>query len=136
MRFVLPRKKMNNYEADVNVKNNRLLITVNVVGSSGPLRFLVNEDDKVSNVIDLTLKLYARGGRLPILGSDIKDFMLYASDGGSGGGNSASFPCIYSKYIVYMLKSLWMMAVKITVLLLLLLCVKTSFFFHCSIELK
>ncbi|PWA99674.1 hypothetical protein CTI12_AA002060 [Artemisia annua] len=83
MRLVLPRKKMNNYEADVNVKNNRLLITVNVVGSSGPLRFLVNEDDKVSNVIDLSLKLYARGGRLPILGSDTKNFMLYASDADS-----------------------------------------------------
>ncbi|GJR91709.1 hypothetical protein Tco_0215720 [Tanacetum coccineum] len=86
MRLVLSRKKMNNYEADVNVKNNRLLITVNVVGSSGPLRFLVNEDDKVSNVIDLSLKLYARGDRLPILGSDINNFMLYVSDAGSGGG--------------------------------------------------
>nr|GEY21409.1 hypothetical protein [Tanacetum cinerariifolium] len=82
MRLVLSRK-MNNNEADVNVKNNRLLITVNVVGSSGPLRFLVNEDDKVSNVIDLSLKLYARGGRLPILGSDINNFMLYVSDAGS-----------------------------------------------------
>nr|GEX37368.1 hypothetical protein [Tanacetum cinerariifolium] len=90
MRLVLSRKKMNNYEPDVNVKNNRLLITVNVVGSSGPLRFLVNEDDKVSNVIDLSLKLYARGGRLPILGSDINNFMLYVSDAGSGGALKSS----------------------------------------------
>ena len=138
MRLVLPRKKMNNYEADVNVKNNRLLITVNVVGSSGPLRFLVNEDDKVSNVIDLSLKLYARGGRLPILGSDIKDFMLYASDAGSGGGNSTSFPCIYSKYIVYVLKISVDDGSKIhgSFVDSIILCVKTSLFFHCSIELK
>ncbi|XP_071713819.1 uncharacterized protein [Rutidosis leptorrhynchoides] len=77
-------KKLINDEGDrVNVKNNRILISVNVVGSSGPLRFLVNEEDKVSSVIDLSLKLYARGGRLPILGSNFKSFILYASDTGS-----------------------------------------------------
>lgn len=84
MRLSLTRKKKNNDERDVNVKNNRLLITVNVAGSSGPLRFVVNDDEKVSSVIDSSLKLYARGGRLPILGSDFKKFILYASDAGSG----------------------------------------------------
>lgn len=75
---ILPRKKKNTND------DNRLLITVNVVGSSGPLRLVVNEDDKVSTVMDSSLKLYARSGRLPILGSDFKDFMLYALTEGSG----------------------------------------------------
>ncbi|CAH1413447.1 unnamed protein product [Lactuca virosa] len=61
-------------------KKNRLLITVNVLGSPGPLRLLVNQDDTVSTVIDLSLKLYARGGRLPVLGSDFKNFLLYTSN--------------------------------------------------------
>ncbi|KAL7606266.1 hypothetical protein Lser_V15G19858 [Lactuca serriola] len=74
---ILPRKKKNTND------DNRLLITVNVVGSSGPLRLVVNEDDKVSTVMDSSLKLYARSGRLPILGSDFKDFMLYALTEGS-----------------------------------------------------
>ncbi|KAL4582422.1 hypothetical protein LXL04_006971 [Taraxacum kok-saghyz] len=78
IRMVLPKKKKN-YNDD-----NRILITVNVVGSSGPLRFVVNEDDRVSSVIDSSLKLYVRGGRLPVLGSDYKDFMLYASIEGLG----------------------------------------------------
>nr|KAJ0209617.1 hypothetical protein LSAT_V11C400213980 [Lactuca sativa] len=67
-----------------NNHDNRLLITVNVVGSSGPLRFVVKKNDKVSTVIDSSLKLYARGGRLPVLGSDVKNFMFYALIEGSG----------------------------------------------------
>ncbi|KAI7754168.1 hypothetical protein M8C21_005114 [Ambrosia artemisiifolia] len=62
------------------VKKNRLLITVNVLGSPGPLRLIVNKDDTVSNVIDSSLKLYARGGRLPILGSDTTNFVLFPSN--------------------------------------------------------
>ncbi|KAM0057756.1 hypothetical protein Hdeb2414_s0005g00162151 [Helianthus debilis subsp. tardiflorus] len=62
------------------VKKNRLLITVNVLGSPGPLRLIVNKDDTVSTVIDSSLKLYARGGRLPILGSDITSFVLFSSN--------------------------------------------------------
>ena len=79
IRMVLPKKKKNYNDHD-----NRILITVNVIGSSGPLRFVVNEDDRVSSVIDSSLKLYVRGGRLPVLGSDYKDFMLYASIEGLG----------------------------------------------------
>lgn len=53
-------KHKKNKEAQTNVKNNRFLITVNVVGSVGPIRFVVNEDDLVAGVIDTTLKSYAR----------------------------------------------------------------------------
>ncbi|KAI3500208.1 hypothetical protein L1887_36026 [Cichorium endivia] len=67
---------------DNNVKNKRFLITVNVLGSSGPLRFVVKDDDKVSEVIDSSLKMYARGGRLPVLGSNINNFLLYPSNAG------------------------------------------------------
>ncbi|CAI9282716.1 unnamed protein product [Lactuca saligna] len=66
-----------------NVKNKRFLITVNVLGSSGPLRFVVNDDDKVSEVIDSSLKMYARGGRLPVLGSNLENFLLYPANAGS-----------------------------------------------------
>ncbi|KAI3500205.1 hypothetical protein L1887_36023 [Cichorium endivia] len=87
IRMILPRKKKNYDDGNANVKNNRFLIIVNVVGSSGPLRLVVNQDDKVSTVINSSLKLYARGGRLPVLGSDFKDFMLYASIEGSAALN-------------------------------------------------
>ncbi|KAJ9564280.1 hypothetical protein OSB04_000246 [Centaurea solstitialis] len=69
---------------------NRVLITVNVIGSPGPLRLLVNEDDTVSTVIESSLKLYARGGRLPVLGSDFKNFILYPSNARSDGTLSSS----------------------------------------------
>ncbi|GAB2227428.1 hypothetical protein Droror1_Dr00009249 [Drosera rotundifolia] len=58
-------------------KGNRILITVNVIGSAGPMRFVVNEKELVVSVIDMVLKSYAREGRLPVLGSDLNDFFLY-----------------------------------------------------------
>ncbi|GAB4828659.1 hypothetical protein Ancab_018324 [Ancistrocladus abbreviatus] len=63
-----------------NSNNKRLLITVNVLGSTGPLRFLVNEDDLVLQVIDAALKMYAREGRLPVLGSDPNNFSLHSAN--------------------------------------------------------
>ncbi|KVI02767.1 hypothetical protein Ccrd_018943 [Cynara cardunculus var. scolymus] len=78
----ISKKKKKN---DQCLKKNRVLITVNVIGSPGPLRLLVNEDDTVSTVIESSLKLYARGGRLPILGSDFKNFVLYVSNARSDG---------------------------------------------------
>ncbi|KAL9994602.1 hypothetical protein Hdeb2414_s0892g00958501 [Helianthus debilis subsp. tardiflorus] len=72
-------KKKKNSDSG-NVKKKRFLITVNVLGSSGPLRFVVNDDDKVSEVIDSSLKMYARSGRLPVLGSDFNNFLLYPSN--------------------------------------------------------
>uniref|UniRef100_A0A5B6YRN1 DUF7054 domain-containing protein n=1 Tax=Davidia involucrata TaxID=16924 RepID=A0A5B6YRN1_DAVIN len=77
------QKKKNN--ENQNVKKNRFLITVNVLGSAGPIRFVVNEDDSVSGVIDTALKLYAREGRLPILGSDVNNFLLYPANAGLDG---------------------------------------------------
>lgn len=78
---MIKKKNLDNH----NVKNKRFLITINVLGSSGPLRFVVNDDDKVSDVIDSSLKMYARGGRLPVLGSDFNKFFLYPSNAGSEG---------------------------------------------------
>ncbi|OIW18052.1 hypothetical protein TanjilG_07543 [Lupinus angustifolius] len=62
-----------------NVNSNRFLIRINVLGSAGPIRFVVNETELVTEVIDTTLKLYAREGRLPILGNDINGFYLYST---------------------------------------------------------
>ncbi|KAL3526965.1 hypothetical protein ACH5RR_011621 [Cinchona calisaya] len=71
-----PKKKNNDH-------HERSLITVNVLGSTGPLRFLANEDDTVSEVIDAALKLYAREKRLPLLGSsDVNNFLLYPANAG------------------------------------------------------
>ncbi|KAK9750289.1 hypothetical protein RND81_02G184800 [Saponaria officinalis] len=62
---------------------NRILITVNVLGSAGPLRFVVNDDEVVASIIDMALKSYAREGRLPVLGSNFNDFLLYCPLSGS-----------------------------------------------------
>ncbi|GFP78841.1 uncharacterized protein at4g22758 [Phtheirospermum japonicum] len=63
-------------------KSSRFLITINVVGSAGPIRFVVNGADNAAAVIETALKLYAKEGRLPILGSDIKTFFLYPANAG------------------------------------------------------
>lgn len=47
------------------------------MGSSGPIRFVVNEKELVSGVIDTALKSYAREGRLPVLGFNASNFLLY-----------------------------------------------------------
>ncbi|KAJ7942955.1 Senescence-associated protein [Quillaja saponaria] len=65
-------------------KGKRLLISINVLGSAGPIRFVVNEEELVTAVIDTALKSYAREGRLPVLGSDINDFLLYCPYVGQG----------------------------------------------------
>ncbi|XP_023529063.1 uncharacterized protein LOC111791812 [Cucurbita pepo subsp. pepo] len=58
----------------------RLLVSVNVVGSSGPLRFVAKEEDLVSEVIHAALKSYARQARLPHLGTHASNFLLYSSN--------------------------------------------------------
>lgn len=65
-----------------NAKGNRLLITISVLGSAGPMRFVVNEQELVAAVIDMVLKNYAREGRLPVLGSNLDDFFLYCPSAG------------------------------------------------------
>ncbi|KAF9625285.1 hypothetical protein IFM89_020871 [Coptis chinensis] len=62
---------------------NRLLISINVLGSAGPLRFLVNEGELVAAVIETAVRNYAREGRLPILGSEFNDFLLYCANAGT-----------------------------------------------------
>ncbi|XP_039054724.1 uncharacterized protein At4g22758-like [Hibiscus syriacus] len=64
-------------------KGSRLLISVTVLGSAGPIRFVVNEEELVGAVIDTALKSYAREGRLPVLGSNLNDFLLYCPTAGS-----------------------------------------------------
>ncbi|XP_058728479.1 uncharacterized protein LOC131600313 [Vicia villosa] len=61
----------------------RLLVSINVLGSAGPIRFVVDEEELVEAVIDTTLKSYAREERLPRLGSDHRDFFLYCPHHGS-----------------------------------------------------
>ncbi|KFK41506.1 hypothetical protein AALP_AA2G138600 [Arabis alpina] len=67
----------NKQKKNQTAKGNRILISVTVLGSAGPIRILANEEDLVASVIDVALKNYAREGRLPILGSDFNDFLLY-----------------------------------------------------------
>ncbi|KAK2376925.1 hypothetical protein QL285_077666 [Trifolium repens] len=68
-------KKKNN-----NKNINRIVISIKIVGSSGSLTILVNENDVVCDVIDKALKSYARQERLPVLGSDVSDFAIYPSN--------------------------------------------------------
>lgn len=67
----------NKQKKNQNAKGNRILISVTVLGSAGPIRFVAYEEDLVAFVIDTALKNYAREGRLPLLGSDFNDFLLY-----------------------------------------------------------
>ncbi|KAK9271992.1 hypothetical protein L1049_002361 [Liquidambar formosana] len=77
------RQKKKNNTDNQTAKNSRFLITITVLGSAGPIRFVVKEDDLVAGVIDTALKSYARGGRLPVLGSDANKFLLYCANAGS-----------------------------------------------------
>ncbi|GFZ18886.1 hypothetical protein Acr_27g0006250 [Actinidia rufa] len=82
-KLLLEKQKKKSTESH-NLKKNRFLITVNVLGSAGPIRFVVSEEENVAAVIDTALKMYAREGRLPILGSDISNFLLYPVNAGIG----------------------------------------------------
>lgn len=73
-------KKKNN-----KIHINRILISINIVGSSGPLTIVVNEDDVVCDIIDKALKFYTRQGRLPTLKSDASHYVLHCSNGVSDG---------------------------------------------------
>ncbi|KAI5659307.1 hypothetical protein M9H77_28100 [Catharanthus roseus] len=64
-------------------QGNRLLISITFLGSARPIRFVVNEDELGAAVIDTALKSYACEGRLPILDSDLNNFMLYCPSAGT-----------------------------------------------------
>ncbi|TKY47403.1 hypothetical protein E2542_SST29463 [Spatholobus suberectus] len=74
-------KNKGSYE-DQKTRSNRFLVTINIMGSAGPIRFVVNEKELVSGVIDIALKSYAREGRLPVLGFDANNFLLYCANAG------------------------------------------------------
>ncbi|XP_047072747.1 uncharacterized protein At4g22758-like [Lolium rigidum] len=61
----------------------RVLVTVTVLGSAGPLRFLVDEGESVTGLIRAALRCYAREGRMPLLGADAANFLLYTANGRS-----------------------------------------------------
>ncbi|KAL6877559.1 hypothetical protein ACP4OV_012774 [Aristida adscensionis] len=61
----------------------RVLVTVTVLGSAGPLRFLVDEGETVTGLVRAALRCYAREGRMPLLGADPADFLLYTANGRS-----------------------------------------------------
>ncbi|KAK1423134.1 hypothetical protein QVD17_18429 [Tagetes erecta] len=61
----------------------RILIKVNVLRSSGPIRVVVSEDTTVAEVIEIVLKTYAHERRFPVLGTKFGDFFLYVPNDGS-----------------------------------------------------
>ncbi|XP_057431457.1 uncharacterized protein At4g22758-like isoform X2 [Lotus japonicus] len=81
-KMVLQKNRGSVYSDDQKAKTNRFLITINILGSAGPIRFVVNEEKLVSGVIDTALKSYAREGRLPVLGFDASNFLLYRANAG------------------------------------------------------
>lgn len=75
-------KEIGNVKGVMKEPKKKLLVTVNVLGSVGPIRFLANEDDNISSVINTTLKAYDRQGRIPVLGFDVNNFSFYSINAG------------------------------------------------------
>ena len=63
----------------------RILVSITVSGSPGPIRFIVFDDELVNAVIDKVIKVYAREGRLPLLGFNAFDFNLLSTQVGYDG---------------------------------------------------
>ena len=84
-KMVLQKNRSKGSQEDQKRRSNRFLVTVNILGSAGPIRFVVNEKDLVSGVIGTALKSYAREGRLPVLGFDVSNFLLYCANAGFDG---------------------------------------------------
>ncbi|KAB5516688.1 hypothetical protein DKX38_027336 [Salix brachista] len=75
------KQKKNNKKGEG--KKNRFLISINFLGSAGPVKVVINGDDRVSVAIDIALKIYAREARLPVLGFDARNFLLYSVNAAS-----------------------------------------------------
>ncbi|KAF4364259.1 hypothetical protein F8388_000211 [Cannabis sativa] len=60
-----------------NSKKRLMLISISFIGSPGPMKLLVDEDELVISVIRTALKYYAQQQRRPILGTNVHDFILY-----------------------------------------------------------
>ncbi|KAL2634539.1 hypothetical protein R1flu_006018 [Riccia fluitans] len=60
------------------VDASKMLVMVTVVGSVGPLRVLVDAEATVKTIVEAALQVYAREGRLPVLGVDSSWFDLYS----------------------------------------------------------
>ncbi|XP_024528380.1 uncharacterized protein LOC112345565 [Selaginella moellendorffii] len=59
----------------------KILVTITILGSSGPLRSIADINTTVEQVVETALRAYAAQGRLPVLGSNAKLFDLYCNDG-------------------------------------------------------
>jgi hypothetical protein len=94
-------------------KGKRFLISVTVLGSAGPIRFVVNEEELVAAVIDTALKSYAREGRLPILGSDLNDFLLYCRNAASDGKLLIPKPQFFCVILYLIYKKLFRFCLKL-----------------------
>lgn len=89
-----------------NNNTNRFLISINILGGSGPLWIVVNENNVVFDVIEMALKCHARQGRLPVLGSDPTDFVLYCSHAGSDDGTNIAYPFKNEKKMIFLFTSI------------------------------
>nr|XP_027122198.1 uncharacterized protein LOC113739152 [Coffea arabica] len=78
----MAKKRNDENKNGKNNSNNKFLITINILGSTGPIRFVVNEDDTVSEGMDAAQKLYAHQERFPVFGSDVNSFLLYPANAG------------------------------------------------------
>lgn len=88
-------------KVNTNTKCNRFLVSINVLGSTGPVRFVANEDDLVCEVIKTSLTLYARQGRLPILGTNVDNFFLYRVNDEKRDGMYFIEPLFFYKKKIY-----------------------------------
>lgn len=92
-------KKNNEQQRPQPQKVARFLITVTVLGSAGPLRFVVKEEELVSAVMETALRSYAREGRYPVLGYDVNNFFLYCANAGSEGSSKKKNTIFFFLYI-------------------------------------
>lgn len=61
-------------------EEDRILVSITVEGSTGPIRVIVRKGDTVSDLIKVTIDNYAKEGRYPVLDSDTNMFELHVSN--------------------------------------------------------